>query len=112
MRYTKAMAELTYYDVQRAVQDALRELQNELTKIDNQTQRIDDLQRSMQQLQNEIQRHDPRSEQGMQALQRDLQEIKLRIEGIEKFCHDMSEYFRAKQYQEREDQQYRSLTSG
>jgi cell shape-determining protein MreC len=105
------MADLTYYDVQRAVQEALQSVRNDMSNIANQTQYIDDLQRTVQQLQSENMRHDPRSEQSMQLLQRDIQEMKVRIENIEKFCRDMSEYFRAKQESEREDQEYRSLTA-
>lgn len=105
------MADLTPQDVQRAVQDALHTLQNDLANVANQTQHIDDLQRAVQQIQNESQRHDPRSEQGIQILQKDIQEIKLRMDTIEKFCREMSEYFRARQDIEREDQEYRSLTT-
>lgn len=109
------MAELSYQDVQRAVQDAMRQLQGDvqrlntsITTISQQAQWIDDIQRDLQALQTEVSRHDPRSEQTMQQLTRDIQELKQRFEVIEKFCRDMSDYFRTRAETEREDQQYRS----
>lgn len=73
--YTTIMADITYQDVQRAVQEATRGIQNDLqrlsntiTTIANQAQFIDDLQRSVQELRQEIDRHDPRAELAMQQL--------------------------------------------
>ena len=111
------MADLTYNDVQRAVQDAMRSLQNDMQRlnntvstIENQAQYIDDVQREIQNLENATMRHDPRSELSMQHIQADIAEMKLRIANIEKFCGEMSSYFRSKQQIEREDQEYRSVT--
>lgn len=111
------MADLSYQDVQRAVQDGTRNLQGDVQRLSNdmsgvvsQAQLIDDLQRALQQLQSEIQRHDPRSEASMQQLVRDVQELKMRFEAVERFCRDMSEYFRKKAAAEREDNEYRGLT--
>lgn len=108
------MAELTYQDVQRAIQDAVRSMQADiqrltidLTAVSQQAQRIDDIQRSLQALQSEMSRHDPRSEQTMQQIARDIQDLKLRFEAVERFSRDMSDYFRARAEEEREDQQYR-----
>ena len=109
------MAELSYQDVQRAVQDAVRNLQGDvqrlssgLSSVAQQAQLIDDIQRSIQALQSETLRHDPRSEQTMQQVTKDLQELKIRFEAVERFCRDMSDYFRARAENEREDQQYRT----
>ncbi len=111
------MADLSYQDVQRAVQDGTRNLQSDVQRLSNdmssvvpQAQLIDDLQRALQQLQSEIQRHDPRSEASMQQLVRDVQELKIRFEAVERFCREMSEYFRARAAAEREDNEYRGVT--
>lgn len=111
------MADITYQDVQRAVQDGTRNLQadvqrmsHDISAVSSQAQLIDDLQRALQQLQTEIQRHDPRSEASMQQLVRDVQELKIRFETVERFCREMSEYFRARAAAEREDNEYRGVT--
>lgn len=116
LRYTDDMSELTHQDVQRIVQDATRTLQGDLQRLTGdissvaqQAQWIDDIQRSLQQLQAEVSRHDPRSEQTMQQLTRDVQDLKRRFEVVERFCRDMSEYFQARATDDREDRQYRSV---
>jgi ParB-like chromosome segregation protein Spo0J len=111
------MADLTYQDMQRAVQDGIRSMQSDMQRLTNDVaglsqrtpQRFDDMQRDIQQLQGELSRHDPRSEQTMQQISRDLQELKTRFEVVERFCREMSEYFRARNDEEREDKGYRSV---
>lgn len=116
------MAELNYYDVQRAVQDGLRNmqadvqrLQNQVSVISQQSQFIDDIQQLVQQLftqlarlERQTQGHNPRTELGTAQLARDVQELKIRFTAIERFCQDMSRYLQAQQAKELEDQQYRA----
>ncbi len=110
------MAELNYQDLQRAAQDAVRGIQNDVSRLANdvatisaRSHAIEELQRTIQQLQGEIQRHDPRSEQVQLQIQRDIQELKVRFEVIEKFCRDMSQYFQARVEEEKEDDEYRRV---
>ena len=69
------------------------------------------MQRSMQQLHDKMHQHDPRSDMTIQQLARDVHELKARFEVIERFCHDMSQYFRAKAEAEKEDNEYRNLSA-
>ena len=117
--YTTAMAEITYQDVQRAVQEATRGIQNDLQRLSNtivtianQAQFIDDLQRSVQELRQEVERHDPRTELAMQQLQRDIQELKQQSEMVERLCTDISTYFHAQSELRREDEEYRRISPG
>jgi Holliday junction resolvasome RuvABC endonuclease subunit len=121
--YNKSvMAELSYSDVQRAVQDGLRNLQadvarlsNQVSAINQQSQFIDDIQALVQRLSAQITRierqsmgHNPRTEMGTAQLTRDVQELKVRFAAVERFCIDMSKYIERRRDQELEDQQYRA----
>ena len=115
------MAELSYGDVQRAVQDGLRNVQNGFQQLASQVSKgsqqsqLDNLQQSMQQLdahitrlEQQVRRHDPLSEQMTQQLARDVQDLKSRFNTVEKFCQDMSRYVQAKHEEELEEKRYRS----
>ena len=109
------MADLTYQDVNRAVNDALKPTQGELYKmssslrdIANKTQYIDEMMLSLKNIQTSAGRHDPKSEMAMQNLTREVQDLKIRFENVEKFCREMSTYFQQRQQIEKEDQEYRS----
>lgn len=109
------MAELSYQDVSRAVNDALKPTQGELYKLSssvrdiaNKTQYIDELMTSIRTIQNSANQHDPKSEMAMQNLTREVQDLKSRFEAVEKFCRDMSNYFQQRQQVEKEDKEYRS----
>ncbi|NCU30880.1 hypothetical protein EOL73_02425 [Candidatus Saccharibacteria bacterium] len=109
------MADLTYQDVNRAVNDALKPTQGELCKISsslrdiaNKTQYIDELMQSMRILQGNTNKHDPKSEMTMQNILSEIQDLKTRFDTVEKFCRDMSNYFQQKQQVEKEDEGYRS----
>lgn len=111
------MADLSYQDVQRAFQGPMRNLQSDMQRLatdisnlSNQATRIEEVQRLVTNLQAEIQRHDPRSEQTMQFLTREIQEMKVRLESVEKICREMSEIMRRREETEREDQEYRSIS--
>lgn len=116
------MAEMTYGDVQRAVQDGLRNVQadvqrlsNQVSSISQQSQLIDDIQALAQRLSGQLARlerqsqgHNPRTEMGTAQLSRDVQDLKLRFVAIEKFCVDMSKYVERQREKELEDKQYRA----
>ena len=115
------MADLSYSDVQRAVQDGLRNMQSDVQRLQNQvsiisqqSQFIDDIQAVVQQLYAQLSRierqsqgHNPRTELGTAQLTRDVQELKARFTAIERFCLDMSKYMQAQRERELEDRQYR-----
>ncbi len=109
------MAELSYQDVSRAVNDALKPTQSEIYKltslvrdIANKTQYIDELMLSMKMLQGSVNKHDPKSEMAMQNILLEIHDLKIRFDNVEKFCRDMSAYFQQRQQLEKEDQGYRS----
>jgi len=116
------MADLSYGDVQRAVQDGLRNVQadvarlsGQVSQISQQSQLINDTQALVRQLSGQLLRlerqsklHDPRSEQGTAQLAKDVQDLKIRFVIVEKFCLDMSKYVQAQIDKEVEDQQYRA----
>lgn len=116
------MADLSYGDVQRAVQDGLRNMQADVARlsgqvstISQQSQFIDDIQALVQRLAGQLsrleiqtRRHDPRSEQGTAQLARDVQDLKIRFAAVERFCQDMSKYVQTQVDKEAEDQQYRA----
>lgn len=115
------MAELSYGDVQRAVQDGLRTMQSGFQNLASQVSKgsqqsqLDNLQQAMQQLDAHItrleqrtRRHDPLTEQMTQQLARDVQELKSRFNTVEKFCQDMSRYVQTKHEEESEKKQFRS----
>lgn len=116
------MADLSYGDVQRAVQDGLRNVQadvarlsNQVSTISQQSQLIDDIQILVQRLAGQLsrlerqtRRHDPRSEQGTAQMAREIQDLKVRFATVEKFCLDMSKYVQAQIDKEAENQQYRA----
>ena len=120
------MAELSYGDVQRAVQEAIRNLQINVQRLSSnmgsvsiRTDRIEsleiairDLQRSVVTLQNSLlvaakqpAGRDPRVTQ----LIHDIYELKVRFVVIERFAQQMSDYFQAKAAEENENRQYRSV---
>lgn len=117
MDYTICMADLSYQDIQRAVQDGVRNMQSDTQRITSEvmnqaaklSQRFDELQRDVTQMQSELSRHDPRSEQTTQQIMRDLQDLRMRFENVERFCREMSEYFRARNEADKEDQGYRGV---
>jgi hypothetical protein len=109
------MTELSYQDVNRAVNDALKPAQSELYKLSssmrdiaNKTQYIDELMQSMRTLQGSANKHDPKSEMNMQNILLEIQDLKMRFENVERFCREMSAYFQQKQQIEKEDEGYRS----
>ena len=109
------MADLTYQDVSRAVNDALKPIQGEIYKISsslrdiaNKTQYIDEMMLSLKTIQNNAGRHDPKSEMAMQNMLREIQDLKMRFETVERFCRDMSTYYQQREQIEKEDQEYRS----
>lgn len=116
------MADLTYSDVQRAVQDGLRNMQadiqrlsGQVSSISQQSQFINETQTLVRQLSTQLARlerqtmgHNPRTEMGTAQLARDVQELKARFIIIERFCVDMSKYVERQQQKELEDQQYRA----
>jgi len=116
------MADLSYGDVQRAVQDGLRNVQADVARlgtqvsaINQQSQLIDDIHSLVQQLSNQLTRleqrsmgHNPRTEMGTAQLSRDVQDLKTRFAAVEKFCVDMSKYVERQREKELEDQQYRA----
>lgn len=112
------MAELTRQDIQQAVQVGIQRVQgdvqrlaSDMSSMSNKIQMLGEVQRELQALQGQAYRHDPRSEQSMIQLQRKVSDIKAKVDAIERFCREMSEYFRARDDFEREDREYRS-TSG
>lgn len=117
-----AMADLSYSDVQRAVQDGLRNMQadmarlsGQVSQISQQSQFIDDIQALVQRLAGQLsrlegqtRRHDPRTEMGTAQLAREIQDLKIRFAAVEKFCVDMSSYVERQREKEQEDQQFRA----
>lgn len=119
------MAELSYGDVQRAVQDGLRNMQSGFQRLTSQVSQVsqgsqqaqlDNLQQGLQQLDAHItrleqlmRRHDPLTEQMTMQLARDMQDLKARFTTVEKFCQDMSRYVQTKHEEELERKQYRSV---
>ncbi len=117
------MTELSYGDVQRAVQDGLRNMQadvqrlnSQVSQISQQSQLIDRIQQTVQQLEahvtrlsQETRRHDPISEQATAQAARDMQDLKTRFVVVEKFCQDMSRYVQSKLEEDQEDKQYRTV---
>lgn len=118
------MAELSYGDVQRAVQDGLRNMQggiqhlaSQVSKSSSRSQQaqLDNIQASLQQLdahitrlEQQTRRHDPYSEQMMAQMNRDIQDLRSRFNTVEKFCTDMSRYVQMKHEEDLEKKQYRS----
>ena len=121
------MADLSYNDVQRAVQDSTRNVQNDLQRVSNilitmsqQLERVNDieaavreLQRTAVTLQNSLinmrsgttsRPADPRISQ----LTADVHDLRVRFAVIEKFASQMSEYVQARYDDEQEDRQYRA----
>lgn len=118
------MAELSYSDVQRAVQDGLRNMQSGFQQLANQVSRgsqqsqLDNLQQTMQQLdahisrlEQQVSRTAPATTQTTAQLARDVQDLKSRFGVVEKFCQDMSRYVQAKHEEELEEKRYRSAQS-
>lgn len=116
------MAELSYGDVQRAVQDGLRNMQSGFQHLASQVSRgsqqaqLDNLQQALQQidahitrLEQQTRRHDPLTEQMTTQLARDVQDLKSRFNTVERFCLDMSRYVQTKHEEELEKKQYRSV---
>lgn len=115
------MAELSYGDVQRAVREGLQNVQSGFQSLASQVSRgssqaqIDSLQQSIQQLnanisrlEQQMRRHDPITEQMTMQLARDVQDLRMRFNTVEKFCQDMSKYVQSKHEEELERKQYRS----
>jgi hypothetical protein len=113
------MADLSYSDVQRAVQDGLRNMQVDVQRLSGQmvtvSQQSDAIQQMVQQLYAQLARlerqsrgHNPRTELGTAQLARDVQELKIRFVIVERFCQDMSKYVQAQIDKELEDKQYRA----
>ncbi len=118
------MADLSYSDVQRAVQDGLGNVRNDLQRIVNDmggvaqaSQRIDDIEREVIELQRMVQnlqtnlttmRPGGNVEQRIMTLANDVTELKHRFVAVEKFATQMSDYMRTRYDEEREDRQYRS----
>lgn len=116
------MADLSYGDVQRAVQDGLRNMQADVARLNAQvstisqrSQFLDDIQALVRQLSSQLsrlegqtRRQDPRLQQGAIQLAKDVQDLKIRFVIVEKFCLDMSKYVQAQIDKELEDQQYRA----
>jgi hypothetical protein len=110
------MADLSYSDVQRAVQDGLQNmradvqrLSNQISVISQQSQLIDAMNTRLARLEGQTRRHDPRSEQGTAQLARDVQELKARFIVVEKFCTDMSKYAQIQIDKDLENKQYRAV---
>ena len=112
------MAELTHRDVTQAVQAAIKPLQNDvarlaatLSAVSNKVQTMDDIAQALRGVQSEVSRHDPRSEDAMRQVQRELQDLKYRFEVVERLAREMTVYFEHKIGQEREDEEYRSSST-
>ncbi|HYG83397.1 MAG TPA: hypothetical protein VD907_00785 [Verrucomicrobiae bacterium] len=120
------MADLTYNDVQRAVQDAIRSVQNDTQRLVNdsssiaqQVQLIDDISRDVQDIHRAISNmqtqmdqiargvNDENDDQRVVTLQNDIHELKTRFSTIERFAQQMSNYMQTRYQEEEEDRAYR-----
>lgn len=94
------MADQAYNSSYKATQDALKPLRGQIAKLSaavgsiaHQVQLIDDVFQATKGLQGELKRHDPRAEYSMGQIRHDLQELKARLEPVERFCREMSAYY-------------------
>lgn len=117
------MADLRYEDVQRAAQAALQNMQNQMnylqnlivsinnqvSRIDDQEYKIDDLGRqlglinqSIGQVNNSIQALSSQLG-GMQNVPSMVNDLRYRLEALERFANDMSNYLHQRQSREEAD---------
>lgn len=115
------MAELSYGDMQRAVQDGLRNIQSSVSQIVNttsgmqsQTQHIDDVLRAVQEIHQQVSRLpqqaasiDSADDQVMRQISSDVTELKARFAAIEQFASQMSNYINEKHKEDEQDSQFR-----
>lgn len=118
------MAELSYGDVQRAVQDGVRNLQQNVQRltsnmgvvsmradrIENMEIALRDLQRTVASLQNSVlaARQAGGADPRVTQIIHDIYELKVRFIAIERFAQQMSNYVRAKEEEDADDRQYRN----
>jgi len=121
------MADLSYNDVQRAVQDSMRNMQSDIQRLVNdssniaqQAQLIDDISRDVQELHRYLTQIQPNidtilrnvtdanDDQRIMTMQNDIQELKNRFASVEKFAQQMSNYVQSRYEEEREDRAYRN----
>ncbi|HEX6258831.1 MAG TPA: hypothetical protein VFZ48_05100 [Candidatus Saccharimonadales bacterium] len=122
------MSDLSYNDVQRAVQDGVRNVQsdvqrlvNDMSNVSQQAQLIDDISRDVQELHRFMMQLQPKidtiersvtdanDDQRIMSMQNDIQELKNRFSSIERFAQQMSNYMQARHDEEKEDRLYRNV---
>lgn len=118
------MAELSYWDVQRAVQEGLRTLQENVQRLTNNvgsvSTRADHIS-SIETTVREMQRTTQLMQQSLNAMRlggstdpritqmaHDLYELKVRFTAVERFIQQVGEYLQIKLAEEAEDNQYRN----
>ena len=120
------MAELSYWDVQRAVQEGLRTLQDSVQRLTSNVGSVStradhigtiettvrEMQRTTQLMQQNLNTMrlgsgsgDPRIAQ----MAHDIYELKVRFAAIERFIQQSNDYIQTKMSEEAEDNQYRNL---